>query len=64
VGEDLLSHNRILDAGDDAHRPAAGPGLGRTSVPQDVANACLYLASEKARLFSGVCLGVDGARAV
>jgi len=24
VGEDLLDHHRILDAGDDAHRPAAG----------------------------------------
>jgi len=38
--------------------------LGRFSTPLDVANACLYLASDEASLVSGVCIEVDGARCV
>jgi 3-oxoacyl-[acyl-carrier protein] reductase len=38
--------------------------LGRFSTPMDVANACLYLASEEASLVSGACIEVDGARCV
>ena len=38
--------------------------LGRFSTPLDVANACLFLASDEAGLISGVCIEVDGARSV
>ena len=38
--------------------------LGRFSTPLDVANACLYLASDEAEFISGVCVEVDGARCV
>ena len=38
--------------------------LGRFSTPLDVANACLYLASDEAAFISGVCFEVDGARCV
>lgn len=38
--------------------------LGRFSTPPDIANACLYLASEEASMVSGVCIEVDGARCV
>jgi len=38
--------------------------LGRFSTPLDVANACLYLASDEAGFVSGVCIEVDGARCV
>jgi len=38
--------------------------LGRFSTPLDVANACLYLASDDASFISGVCIEVDGARSV
>lgn len=38
--------------------------LGRFSTPVDVANACLYLASDEAGMVSGVCIEVDGARCV
>ena len=38
--------------------------LGRFSTPLDVANACLYLASDEASMISGVCIEVDGARCV
>lgn len=38
--------------------------LGRFSAPLDIANACLYLASEEASMVSGACLEVDGARCV
>jgi 3-oxoacyl-[acyl-carrier protein] reductase len=38
--------------------------LGRFSTPLDVANACLYLASDEASMVSGVCIEVDGARCV
>jgi 3-oxoacyl-[acyl-carrier protein] reductase len=42
----------------------AGIPLGRFSRPQDVANACLYLASDEAEFITGACLEVDGGRCV
>lgn len=38
--------------------------LGRMSQPRDVANACLYLASDEADFITGVVLEVDGGRTV
>ena len=38
--------------------------LGRFSTPDDVANACLYLASDEASFITGACLEVDGGRCV
>ena len=38
--------------------------LGRFSTPLDVANACLYLASDEASMISGTSIEVDGARCV
>jgi 3-oxoacyl-[acyl-carrier protein] reductase len=38
--------------------------LGRMSRPRDVANACLYLASDEADFITGVVLEVDGGRTV
>jgi len=38
--------------------------LGRFSTALDIANACLYLASDDAAMVSGACIEVDGARCV
>ena len=38
--------------------------LGRFSTALDVANACLYLASDDASFITGVCIEVDGGRCV
>lgn len=38
--------------------------LGRFSTPDDIANACLYLASDEAAFITGTCLEVDGGRCV
>jgi 3-oxoacyl-[acyl-carrier protein] reductase len=38
--------------------------LGRMSRPLDVANACLYLASDEAEFITGACIEVDGGRCV
>src|SRR5215510_1915971 len=38
--------------------------LGRFSTPLDIANACLYLASDEAAMISCTCVEVDGARCV
>lgn len=38
--------------------------LGRGSTPQDVANACCYLASDEAAFITGVNMEVDGGRCV
>jgi 3-oxoacyl-[acyl-carrier protein] reductase len=38
--------------------------LGRFAMPEDIANAALFLASDEASLVSGTCLEVDGARCV
>lgn len=42
----------------------AGIPLGRFSTPQDIANACVYLASDEAAFITGTCLEVDGGRCV
>ena len=34
--------------------------LGRFSTPADVANACLYLASDEAKYVTGTMLTIDG----
>jgi 3-oxoacyl-[acyl-carrier protein] reductase len=38
--------------------------LGRMSEPADIANACLYLASDEAHFVTGVVLEVDGGRTI
>lgn len=38
--------------------------LGRLSQPEDIANACLYLASDEANFITGVVLEVDGGRTI
>jgi 3-oxoacyl-[acyl-carrier protein] reductase len=38
--------------------------LGRMSDPQDIANGCLYLASDEAGFVTGVVLEVDGGRTI
>jgi 3-oxoacyl-[acyl-carrier protein] reductase len=38
--------------------------LGRMSRPLDVANACLYFASDEAEFITGACIEVDGGRCV
>ncbi|MEM0937092.1 MAG: SDR family NAD(P)-dependent oxidoreductase [Pseudomonadota bacterium] len=43
-----------------ARRHAADYALGRVSTAQDVAHACVFLASEAARQITGVDLPVDG----
>lgn len=41
---------------------SAGVPMGRVAVPQDIADAILFLASDAASLISGVALPVDGAQ--
>lgn len=38
--------------------------LGRLSQPLDIANACVFLASDEAAFITGVCLEVDGGRCI
>lgn len=38
--------------------------LGRLTHPTDVANYCLYLASDEAKFITGTCLEVDGGRGI
>lgn len=38
--------------------------LGRLSQPEDIADACLYLASDEANFVTGVVLEVDGGRTI
>jgi 3-oxoacyl-[acyl-carrier protein] reductase len=38
--------------------------LGRLSLPQDIANAALFLASDEASMVTGVVLEVDGGRCI
>lgn len=45
-------------------RVAAGIPLGRTSGPNDAANAVLFLCSEQAAYITGATLSVDGANSI
>ncbi|CAD6452791.1 5e02bee0-6b9a-468e-91f1-df002f725c26 [Sclerotinia trifoliorum] len=38
--------------------------LGRLCTPEDVANYCLFLASNEAKFITGTCLEVDGGRSI
>ncbi len=57
VETDLLI-GKIDDAG--KRRVAEDVPLGRLAVPADIANACLFLASEQSAYISGVVLDVSG----
>lgn len=52
------------DTPENRARIAAGIPLGRLSMPQDVAQAALYLASEAASFITGIELPVDGGRTI
>lgn len=41
-----------------------GIPMGRRAVPDDVANAIMFLASDEAEFLTGVCLDVDGGRSI
>ena len=57
VDTDLLI-GKIDDAG--KRRVAEGVPLGRLAAPADIANACLFLASEESAYITGVVLDVSG----
>ena len=57
VDTDLLI-GKIDDAG--KRRVAEGVPLGRLAVPADIANACLFLASDQSAYITGVVLDVSG----
>lgn len=38
--------------------------LGRLTDPTDVANYCLFLASDEAKFITGTCLEIDGGRGI
>ena len=54
--QDLPEHmeKRVVD----------GIPMGRRAVPDDVANAIMFLASEESGFLTGVCLDVDGGRSI
>ena len=54
----------VPDTPENRQRFIATIPLGRFSTPQDVANACLYLASDDAAFITGTCIEVDGGRCV
>ncbi|CAH0446245.1 4-formylbenzenesulfonate dehydrogenase TsaC1/TsaC2 [Ralstonia syzygii subsp. syzygii] len=54
----------IPDTPENRARFLATIPMGRLSTPQDVAHACLYLASDEAEFITGACLEVDGGRCI
>jgi 3-oxoacyl-[acyl-carrier protein] reductase len=66
IGETALleSFMGVPDTPENRAKFVATIPLGRLARPIDVANACVYLASEAAEFISGVVLPVDGARTV
>jgi 3-oxoacyl-[acyl-carrier protein] reductase len=66
IGETgLLEHFMGMpDTPENRARFLATIPLGRMSRPADIANACLFLASDEAEFITGACLEVDGGRCV
>ena len=60
----LESFMGLPDTPENRARFIATIPLGRMSRPRDIANACLYLASDEAEFITGVVLEVDGGRTV
>lgn len=60
----LESFMGVPDTPENRARFTATIPLGRLSAPQDIANACLYLASDEAAFVTGVVLEVDGGRTI
>jgi 3-oxoacyl-[acyl-carrier protein] reductase len=60
----LVSFMGVPDTPENRAKFVATIPLGRFSRPRDVANACVYLASDAAEFISGIVLPVDGARTV
>jgi 3-oxoacyl-[acyl-carrier protein] reductase len=60
----LESFMGVPDTPENRARFIATIPLGRMSTPRDIANACLYLASDEADFITGVVLEVDGGRTI
>jgi 3-oxoacyl-[acyl-carrier protein] reductase len=45
-------------------RIIAGIPIGRRAIPKDIADATYFLASVEAAFLTGICLDVDGGRAI
>jgi 3-oxoacyl-[acyl-carrier protein] reductase len=60
----LESFMGVPDTPENRARFIATIPLGRMSEPKDIANACLYLASDEAEFITGVVLEVDGGRTI
>ena len=54
----------VEDTPENRRRFVASIPMGRFSTPADVAQACLYLASDDAKFITGVSIEVDGGRCV
>ena len=52
----------VEDTPENRARFVASIPLGRMSTPEDIANACLWLAEDASRFITGVLLPVDGGR--
>jgi 3-oxoacyl-[acyl-carrier protein] reductase len=60
----LESFMGVADTPENRAKFVATIPLGRLARPGDVANACVYLASDAAEFISGVVLPVDGGRTI
>ena len=66
IGETALLEQfmGVPDTPENRARFVATIPLGRMSRPLDIANACLFLASDEAEFITGTCIEVDGGRCV
>jgi NAD(P)-dependent dehydrogenase (short-subunit alcohol dehydrogenase family) len=52
------------DSADNRKKFLGNVPMGRLCEPRDVADACLFFASDESRFITGTCLEVDGGRGI
>lgn len=64
ISERFAKFAGVENTPENRERLVAAVPMGRLTEPLDVANACLFFASDESRFVTGINMEVDGGRAI